>query len=232
MTNNIYCDESCHLQNDGHPTMTLGALMCPTERVQSASERIREIKAKHGLSRDFEIKWVKVSPAKRGFYEELLDYFFDDDDLRFRGIVIPAKGALNHEAFLQTHDDWYYKMLFRLLEVLIDPSDRYRIFLDIKDTRSAAKARKLREVLQNAHRDFEGRSVLLVQNVRSEEVELMQLADLLIGAVGYANRSLDSSPAKLALVERIRKRSRYQLTKTTVLGERKFNLLIWSAEGA
>lgn len=29
---NIYCDESCHLENDGQPVMVLGALSCPTEQ--------------------------------------------------------------------------------------------------------------------------------------------------------------------------------------------------------
>jgi len=31
MTNiyNIYCDESCHLENDGEKVMVLGAIWCP-----------------------------------------------------------------------------------------------------------------------------------------------------------------------------------------------------------
>ena len=63
--------------------------------------------------------------------------------------------------------------------------------------------------------------------MRSEDVSLLQLADLLIGAVSYANRHLQASPAKTALVERMRQRSLYQLTKTTLLREDKVNLFVW-----
>ncbi len=31
-TFNVYCDESCHLENDHQPTMILGAVWCPLEK--------------------------------------------------------------------------------------------------------------------------------------------------------------------------------------------------------
>jgi hypothetical protein len=68
---NVYCDESCHLENDGQKIMVLGAVWCPLEQVRKISEEIREIKIKHQLSPKFEIKWTKVSPAKQAFYDLL-----------------------------------------------------------------------------------------------------------------------------------------------------------------
>jgi len=120
-------------------------------------------------------------------------------------------------------------MYFILLSVLLDPAAEYRIYLDIKDTRSAQKVRKLGEVLANNIRDFERAVVADVQNVRSEEVQQLQLVDLLIGAVSYANRGLSGSPAKVALVEHMRRHSGYSLTKTTWLKEKKVNLLRWQS---
>lgn len=67
-TYNIYCDESCHMENDHQNVMVLGAIWCPIEKVQEISKRIREKKIEHGLSPAFEIKWTKVSPAKKKFY--------------------------------------------------------------------------------------------------------------------------------------------------------------------
>ena len=32
---NIYCDESCHLQNDKQPVMLIGCTWCPIEEVTS-----------------------------------------------------------------------------------------------------------------------------------------------------------------------------------------------------
>ena len=72
---NIYCDESCHLPNDRQSIMTLGLIWCPLNKTREIATRIREIKSRHGLSKDFEIKWTKVSPAKYMFYKDIVDYF-------------------------------------------------------------------------------------------------------------------------------------------------------------
>jgi len=229
-TYNIYCDESCHLEHDGLSVMGLGAVWCPTSCSREISSRVHEIKSKHGLSPTFEVKWTKVSPAKGELYRDLVDYFFDDDDLHFRGILIPDKSVLDHSAFNQRHDDWYYKMLFTLLEVILVPGEHFRVYIDIKDTRSAEKSRRLQEVLRNAKYDFHGQLVERVQPIRSEESQLLQLADLLIGAVCYHNRRLATNAGKLSVVERIRQRSHKSLEASTWLRESKFNLLHWRSE--
>ena len=72
-TYNVYCDESCHMENDGQQVMVLGAVWCPLDKTREIAVRIREIKARHGLSTRFEIKWNKVSPAKAQFYLNLVD---------------------------------------------------------------------------------------------------------------------------------------------------------------
>jgi len=229
-TYNIYCDESCHLENDRQSTMVLGAVWCPLDKRREIAERIREIKRNHELPANFEVKWTKVSPAKRRFYLDLLDYFFDDDDLHFRALVVPDKSRLDHAAFPgQDHDQWYYKMYFDMLKVILSPTDRYRIYLDIKDTRGGEKVRKLHDVLCNNLYDFSREIVERVQLVHSHELEQLQLADLLVGTVSYVNRGLKTNSGKLALVERMKKRSGYDLDKTTLLKENKVNLLLWRA---
>ncbi len=226
---NLYCDESCHLEHDGKPAMVLGVIWCPLEKTHEISVRLREIKAAHGLPANFEVKWNKVSPAKRDFYMAWLNYFFDDDDLHFRAWVA-HKDGLRHEAFHQTHDVWYYKMMFGLLEPLLTPEARFRIYLDMKDTRSTDKVRKLHDVLCKSIYDFNRDIVERVQVVESHAVEQIQLADLLIGAVSYVSRELKGNEAKNALVARIRERTKYSLTRSTLLREPKFNLLIWHAQ--
>ncbi len=229
---NIYCDESCHMENDHQNVMVLGAVWCPLEKVREICVRIREIKRNHVMKPDFEIKWTKVSPAKLEFYLNLVDYFFDDDDLHFRALIVPDKSKLRHEDFGQSHDDWYYKMYFDMLKVIFNPECRYRIYLDVKDTRGAAKVKKLHDVLCNNMYDFSREIIERVQIVRSHEVEILQIVDLMIGTISYVNRGLSDSAAKLALVERIRKRSGYELTRTTLLRENKVNLFRWSASEA
>lgn len=224
----IYCDESGHLERGDQPIMVLGALWCPEERIHETAVRLREIKARHGMAPGFEIKWTKVGPAKTQFYLDLLDYFFDDDDLGFRAVLIDKKAAqLDHQAFGSDHDTWYYKMLFLLVQHILEPDAKYRIYLDIKDTRSQEKVRELHKVLCNSRYDFRQEVVERVQQVRSHEVEHIQLADLLIGAVAYANREGGTNAAKMALVARMKQRSGYSLLRNTLMKEPKVNLLHW-----
>jgi len=227
---NVYCDESCHLENDYQRVMVLGAVWCPLESTRDIAVRLRRIKVEYGLSRHFEIKWTKVSPAQVDFYQEVIDYFFDDDDLHLRALIVPDKSRLRHEAFNQTHDEWYYKMYFDMLKVILQPEAGYRIYLDYKDTQGAKKAAKLHDVLCNNAYDFSRNIIKRLQLVRSHEVEQLQLADLLIGAVSYANRGLESSPAKFQLVQRIRQRSGYTLSQSTLLREDKVNLFRWQPQ--
>ena len=96
-TFHIYCDESCHLENDGMKAMVLGALWCPGEQRKALSRKIKVLKAEFGLPASFEIKWVKVSSGKLPFYLALLDLFFDEPLLRFRGVVVQQQ-LLDHGA--------------------------------------------------------------------------------------------------------------------------------------
>ena len=226
---NVYCDESCHLENDGQKAMVLGAVWCPKDKRLEIAERIREIKQKHGLGRDFEIKWTKVSPSKLAFYQDIVDYFFDDDDLHFRGLVVPDKSVLDHERHQQDHDEWYYKMYFTMLKTVFDPDSRYYVYIDIKDTLGHEKVSKLQDILCTNAYDFSRRMIADVKRVHSHEVEHLQIADLLIGALSYLHRELTGNSAKQALIARIRQRSGYRLTFNTMIRELKFNLLIWNS---
>ncbi len=226
---NIYCDESCHLINDNSNVMTLGAVWCLKDKRYEIFKRLREIKKQHDLPPYFEIKWNKVSPAQIKFYLNVIDYFFDDDDLHFRALIIPDKTILKHEKFNQTHDEFYYKMYFDLLKVILSPEYSYNIYIDIKDTRSQDKVIKLTDVLRNSRYDFNKRIIRKIQQVRSHEVELLPLADLLIGAVTYLHRGLDTSKAKTELIKRIQERSGYDLMHSTLYKEDKTNIFIWKA---
>ena len=229
-TYNIYCDESCHLEHDHQQAMVLGGVWCPLEKSREIAVRLREIKQKHGISTGFEVKWTKVSGSKQSLYLDIVDYFFDDDDLSFRALIVPNKSRLQHDAVPgQDHDTWYYKMYFDMLKVIFRPDSRYRVYLDIKDTRGVEKVQKLHEVLCNNMYDFRREVIERLQLVRSHEVEQLQLADLLIGAISYVNRGLQGNAGKLAVIDRMRKRSGYALTRTTLLRENKVNLFRWHA---
>jgi hypothetical protein len=235
---NIYCDESCHLQNDKESVMALGAVYCPASKKDEIFQRLLEIKKKHQLipkhkknpkenRAHYELKWNKVSTAKINYFKEVVDYFFDDDDLHFRVLIVPDKSKLEHEKFNHTHDTFYYKIYFSMLKTILNPEKAHHIYIDIKDTRSKEKVQKLEQILRNDKYDFSKEIIKKVQQVRSHEVEIIQLADLLTGAVSYVNRNHTSSLAKKKLIDHIRHRSKYSLKKSTLIREGKFNIFIW-----
>ena len=205
-TFNIYCDESCHLENDHKNFMFLGSISSAYNQVELHTFQINEIKKKHNFYA--EIKWTRVSQSKFQFYSDLIDYFFATD-LKFRAIGVD-KTKVNNPDFSQTYDDFYYKMYYQLLNHKIDSRHSYNVYLDIKDTLSACKVRKLKEILNIKFGVFRQ-----VQNIRSHESILMQLADFLVGAISYyKNVQMKKNQAKNQLIERIIKRSGLDLDKT------------------
>lgn len=129
---------------------------------------------KYDLSPTFEIKWTKVSPAKIDFYVVISSHFFEESGLYFHALIVSDKTKLHHDAFNYDHDTWYYKMYFEMLKVLLNPHDRYHIYLDIKDSKSREEVTKLHDVLCNNAYDFKRQIIERVQTVRSHEIEQLQ----------------------------------------------------------
>jgi len=224
---NVYCDESCHLENDGEPIMAFGAIWCPRDKTKDIASAIRELKDKHNARG--ELKWNKVSHSRLDFYMALLRLFFRETDLHFRALVVTNKDRLNHDAFNQgSHDTFYYKMYFSLLSKILDPESRYNIFLDVKDTRSRLKVSQLREVLCNNVHDFTGEMIRHIQTIPSRKYELIQLTDFMLGAVAYSNRDLSSNEAKTQIVQMIEAEQKRSMKYSTPLSQTKINIFIFS----
>ena len=86
--------------------------------------------------------------------------------------------------------------------------------MDIKDTLSAIKVRRLKDILNVKYGVFRN-----VQNIRSEESLLMQLSDFLMGAISYnSNCEEKSNTAKVKILEKI-----MQHAKTTNLSQTNYS---------
>ncbi len=226
-TYNIYCDESCHLPNDGVNLMVIGGISCPKDMVATINREIMRIKEKHDVYKFAEIKWTKVSASKYEMYRDLINLFFDSRCLNFRAVVAQNKNKLNYGHFALTHDDWYQRIYYLTLREMVYIGNNYNVYVDIKDTKGSEKIEKLQDVLNSAVGFFYAETVSNIQLVRSDQIQLMQLTDLMIGAVGYANRNLQGNHAKLALIEHIQKRSGRSLTASTPKSELKCNIFKW-----
>ena len=219
---NIYCDESCHLEHDNYRFMVLGGIKCPKKSRKKISKEIQKLKDKYFIGKNNEIKWQSISKYKLDFYLELIDYFFDNEDLTFRAVIIDKKQVKLYDN--QKFIEFYYKMYFYVLSWLIEPRGKNNIYLDKVDSKSQFRVNQLHKILCNTQYDWNKEIIEKVQNVSSFECDILQLTDLLIGAISYTNRDLKSSDAKLKVIERIIEKSGYDLKKSTILGERKFNI--------
>lgn len=223
----IFCDESCHLENDDNPVMLFGSAWCPESEVYSISEEIRNLKNTYEARG--ELKWTKVSPSRIKFFHAIVDYFFSKGNLNFRALIVNDKEKLDHSYYNKgSHDSFYYKMYFYLIRNLIEKDNCYQIFLDIKDTRSQVKINKLKEVLRNNFFDSEHALISNIQQIRSSESEIMQVSDFLLGAISYHCRGLSSSDSKLSIIAHIYDSVGFSLDQSTPPWEEKFNLFFFS----
>ena len=231
MKYNVYCDESCHLEHDSISKMVVGCVWVPKKEVRRVSSSIKDMKIRYGYP--WEIKWKRVSPGLLDFYRSLIEYFFGEPHLHFRCLVVSDKSKLDHSTFnAGSHDAFYYKMFYQVLHVIVESEYSYEIYMDIKDTRSARRVRLLKDILRSKFSDADGAIIRRVQHIRSHESAIMQLCDLLIGAVAYRNRGLAGSEAKLAIADLIAERAAQPLDYKSPLNARKFNLFIFEPNEA
>ena len=88
---NVYCDESCHLENDEQRAMVLGAVWFPEKYSRRINRHLRKIKLAHGFSDEYELKWTRVSERNVGLYLEVVRFFFSKPAIRFQAVIIPNK---------------------------------------------------------------------------------------------------------------------------------------------
>lgn len=218
-TFNIFCDESTHLEHDGHPYMLYGYISIASNQIKICKEQIKAIKVKHGYKG--ELKWTNIHDKTFEMYKELVEYFFMTD-MKFRAVIVD-KSQIDETRPEYTFNDFYFRMYFQLLHHEINLENMYNIYFDIKDTCSQGKLRKLKEILRwNA-------SIKNFQFIRSHESSFLQLADVLMGAINYNLRKESGEIegkviAKQKIVEHINNHTNISLKRTSPLSAKKFNL--------
>ena len=107
---------------------------------------------------------------------------------------------------------------------------KYNIYLDIKDTLGKKKIQKLKKIL--LLKEYKKGWVNKIQEVRSHEVAIMQITDLIIGAISYANRypKGGKSVSKNTIVSLIKSLSGESLIDSTYTNKKKFNVFKWKGE--
>ncbi len=138
---------------------------------------------------------------------------------------MPDKSILRHSDFEQDHNTWYYKMFYLLLHLFLKDGNEYNLYLDLKDSTSNEKVLELKRILNIANSD--GFVIKNAQQVRSHEVELMQVTDMLIGSLAYLHRGLNSNQGKMNVLSLIEKTIGKRPIFSSRISDEKYNVLVW-----
>ncbi len=196
------------------PYMIISYVSSAYNQIEQHREHFKLLRKKHKFKG--EVKWSDVSQSQYPLYAELVDYFFSTD-LNFRAIIVD-KSQIDENRPGFTYEDFYFRMYYQLLHHKINMSYNYNIYLDIKDTISHKKLARLKDMLKwNA-------SIRNFQFIRSYESPLMQMADLIMGALNYHLRGEGKVIAKKRLIKKIEDHSDLPLDRSTPKYADKFNL--------
>jgi hypothetical protein len=217
----VYCDESGPEHFSRRPQepgtfVLIGSLWIPAEKRSDYKHRIGELRNRHALHGEF--KWNRVSPSRLDFYMDAVRLFFGEKDMRFRCIVLPAD-QLDATTFHEADNElMFYKFYYQVLHHWILDFNKYRVFTDVRTNRTQNRLKTLESCLDSSNLT----SSISVQALPSEQVDLLQLVDVLLGAVAYHYHG-GESPAKSAVVEEV-KRGIGREIHPTPRDELKFNV--------
>ena len=218
----IFCDESCHLEHDKADIMVLGAIHCSDFKAVQLTKHIKWLRHQHNYHN--ELKWTKLIAKQWPFYQSLLDLLLDDAEVHFKATVVQHKKSLDHQTYNSgSHNTFYYKMFYYTLRDFLKPIGEYRIYLDYMDTLGGEKTKELCRILQ-AETGYELNANAYI--IQSYESQLIQLCDLIIGAVSYKNRTdiNHDSTIKNQIVSYIEAKLNRELNYGTPPWERNFNI--------
>lgn len=232
----VYCDES---QTTAARYMVFGGIITATNNLQFLERAIAEWRVTQNYPR--ELKWTKVSNGKYAEYVSLVDLFFAlvrSRRIHFRALVLDTHYVNYRTLSAEDRELGFYKFYYHYLLWNFAPyanvhrCDMY-VFIDQRSTR-ANPLSVLHIVLNHAiRRDFGiTDAVKCVEARDSKKAPLLQLADVIMGAIGFHSNDLhlrpDARKAKVDLAHYIaRKVPLRDLKQVTAFPKWHFKIERW-----
>lgn len=223
----VYCDEcrqdliiNKQVISSTNRYIVLGGIWIEKEIREEFKNQIKELKNKYKVFG--EIKWKNVSSSKLEFYKEIIETFFryDSNQLSFRALVIDAQRLDIEKYHNNSAELGFYKFYYQLLKNWLHENNTYNIFLDYRKDKSKSRAYDLKTILNKEHSN---ENIENIQFLNSKESLLLQIEDVIMGAVGYKYNYEDKgqSIAKSEIIDIIEK---YHSFNKTNKDEPKFNI--------
>lgn len=156
--------------------MTIGGVACPESSKRQIVLAIDKLRGEFDVQREF--GWKTVCPSRIEFFKRLTDLLFSDNDIHFRCVV-----ASRTKTDFDTDEERFQKLYYQVFNNWLDCRKSYRVFID-RRVDDKNRVSTLKRCLM--HTLAFGDSVQCVEEVESRENDMIQLADVFVGAVGYA----------------------------------------------
>lgn len=184
-----------------------------------------------------ELHWVKVSRGKIETYKRFVDFFATYPGTDFRCIVLDTR-TIDYDTYHEGDRELgFYKFLHFFISRNIEKDARYRgvpgpyqIFMDRRRMGDEVEVGRLQDLKSFLNRRLNHRCegggdiVRNIEAVDSKQSPEVQLADILMGAVGYSWEGFQTSPAKLELVAHIEETFGLRLNEPTPYLSEKVNI--------
>jgi hypothetical protein len=200
-TINVYCDES---RTSNNRFMLIGGIWVPRENEQALRADIASFRAEYRMVG--EMKWTKVSLTKLPYYCAFFDLILKNNHARFNCMIIDTK-ILNYNQHCDGDSELgFYKFYFQLISRKLCLRNDYMVFVDHRCDHGQTRLTDLHRCVNNwwcRERRVDTRPVRSVKAADSKKEDLIQLSDVILGAVGYCWNQQNGSPAKVAFVSHI-----------------------------
>lgn len=201
----IFADES---NTNKTRYMLIGGIWVDEITYQQVNNACIEFKDVNNWDAITKMNWKNISKQTLPQYKKFIDIFFKYN-LDFKCIILDRKSVnlkLNekHDAELG-----FYKFYYMLLRNCSKNNHQYYIYLDRRNNRTANRLDDMKTFLQKPRKKKtmsnetyteKGLDIKTIEFVNSNNVNLIQFADLIMGAIGYHyhKRHLkpDASPHK------------------------------------
>lgn len=220
----IYTDES---NITASRYMLIGGLWLPLAAQRHATLALERVREPYDLLH--EMKWTKVSRTMLPAYKSFVDVFFEEVDLAFHCIVID-RYALDYATYHRGDEELgFYKFYYLLISRKLTAGDSYWLYTDERHNRKPYRLEVLKLTVNRWwHRQAGVEPLQVVEPTRSHDEDMLQLADLLLGAVGYCWNDRGESDAKVRLARHIADQMGWATLKVrTSPYATKFNIWVW-----
>jgi hypothetical protein len=228
----VFLDES---SIDGCRYMGVGGLWLSEKCERELRARISAIRLDARMRPEGEFKWQKCSGSKPyKVFTPLVDAFFEAGECRFNAMIIDQHNPGKHRGDDKELD--FYKSVYFLVRGRYEADTSYRLVLDRRSDKRRDSLSELERVTNNGIRGRAGirhAAMRSVEAVDSRKEPLIQLADVLLGAVCYHSNAMheraNASRGKCEIASYIASRAGFRggTIKETHSKAQKFNVWFW-----